>query len=159
MIEDPVQIVSAVRRLGVLKLLMIELNVCPNRRRDGEIKRGSLHVVKVAGRDERVVHRGVPVCIDKRNRIEHCSRAGSRKIEVRMVRQIQDGFLVCYCEIFESQLILVVESIPNGDRQITRESHLTVGGKISQLDADPCRVFDRLRIPSLLIESVMSSME
>ncbi len=136
MIQDPVEIVSALFRFGVFELWIIGPDLGANGRRGGEIQRRTFHFLHFACRYQELIDWGESVGVDQCDRIEHGAGAGTRQVEVSVIGQINDRLLVGHRGILDSEFILRMDGVTHGYRQVTGKTHFAVRREIRQFDSD-----------------------
>ena len=130
-----------------------------DRRRLTEIHRRSGDIPQLACRDEGGVDGGELVGIDHQKLVKDIPLTGSRKVEVRVVRQIDDRRLVGGGLVIDPEFVLVRQRVDHGDRQIAGIPFFSVLAEIRQLQRGAIGAFRRFGIPDHLVESLQASVQ
>ena len=81
------------------------------------------------------------------------------EIEIRMLCQVDDGRLVGYCTVFESECIIIAEKILYLCLQISGISFLSVRTQIPKQNAHAFFIFNFFRIPHHTPKSLHPAMQ
>src|SRR5882724_1481847 len=142
-----------------LDLLLILIDASTDCCRRRKIKRSSLHRAKFAGRDQSGVDGGELVGVQQQAMLEDVAISLPRQIEVGVVCEIDDGFLVRGRGVVNHQRILLGERVNHLDGEISGKSLFHVFAEIRQLQRGSGGAGYVLRGPDPLVETDVAAMQ
>ena len=80
--------------------------------------------------------------------------SAARKIEIGMLREIEDGGFVRRGREIETQFVVVGQRVERRDRQVAGKTFLAVLAQVPQLQGGSAGARDRLRIPNHLVKAL-----